>query len=77
VARRPGVTATTRQLARNLPGPVFKAELICLGCSWEGSVTYQIPREAFTCPRCGRRKAVRDDKADPGGLDPDLAASRA
>jgi hypothetical protein len=78
VARRPAaVTETTKQLARNLPGPVFKADLICLGCGWEGSVTYQIPRETFTCPKCKRRKAVRDGEADPGGLEPDPGASRA
>jgi len=77
VARRPGVTATTKRLARNLPGPVFEADLICLGCGWEGSVTYQIPRETFTCPGCKRRRAVRDNPADPGGLEPDLGASRA
>jgi hypothetical protein len=75
VARRAVVTETTKRLARIRPGPTFTAQLLCLGCGWQGCVTYSIPREVFRCPSCARRKAVRDDEEQLE--EADLMASRA
>lgn|GEM_PF-4180725 len=74
MARRPpGVTEATKRLARTPTGPVFSSELLCLGCGWEGDVSYTQPREMFRCPACYRLKAIRADEHDrrapdyPGG----------